>query len=151
MKTWRLKAAMVGMLVGISCIIAAKSFAFDLEVYGGSFIDAPKNYGLSSAENPKYLAGIRVEESFLWRKLTPYFAIETLMDARVKGSVGAYDGYSPSSVKYTAGAELDLYAGIGLRAEHMCHHNISRQLYGGDTAQYTNVQVFYRFRDVLKK
>ena len=139
------------LIICLILLLSSNAFALDLEVYGGTFIDAPKNYGLSSAENPKYLAGIRVEESFLWRKLTPYFAIETLMDARVKGSVGAYDGYSPSSVKYTAGAELDLYAGIGLRAEHMCHHNISRQLYGGDTAQYTNVQVFYRFRDVLSK
>ena len=139
------------LIICLILLLSSTAHALDLEVYGGTFIDAPKNYGLSSAENPKYLAGIRVEESFLWRKLTPYFAIETLMDARVKGSVGNYDGYSPSSVKYVAGAELDLYAGIGLRAEHMCHHNISRNLYGGDTAQYTNVQVFYRFRDVLSK
>ena len=126
--------------------------ALDLEVYGGKFLNS-RNFGLNTSENPEYVAGVEVAQDFLWRKLKVYTALETLMDGNIPNGVGGgVNGYHPTSIKYTAGGELDLYAGFGLRAEHMCHHALgSGSWYGAQTAQYTNVQIFYRFTDILKK
>lgn len=139
------------MIVAIFLLIATNAFALDLEVYGGKYLNS-RQFGLNSSENPEFVAGVNVAQDFLWRKLKLYTALETLMDGRVSGSVGGADGFHPTSIKYTAGTELNLYAGFGLRAEHMCWHAMgSGSWYGADTQQYTNVQVFYRFKDVLKK
>lgn len=122
--------------------------ALDLEVYGGKVL-ASRNYGLASSENPQYLAGIKAEENFMWQRLKLFTDVQTLMDGRTQnGLAQGANGFHPTSVNYGAGAELNVYAGVGLRVTHNCWHAVNSGW--ADTQQWTNAELFYRFSNVGK-
>src|ERR1019366_4985517 len=138
-------ALLITVLVGI-----VPALALDLEVYGCKIFNA-RNYGLAASGNPGYVAGVSAKEDFLWDHLSPYLKIETLMDSkRVDNSLAIADGFHPTSVAYTAGLDLYVYSGFGVRAEHMCHHSIGSDPYARGTEQYTSLTMYYRIHADVK-
>jgi hypothetical protein len=103
------------LILAILLLTATNCMALDLEVYGGKIFNA-RNYGLSGSENPGYKAGIKVSEDFMWGFVTPSLGIETLMDSkRVENSLAIADGFHPTSVRYDAAVDLNIYKGLGIR------------------------------------
>ena len=132
------------VLALILLLLPYTASALDLTVYGGKYFDAV-NFGLPGTNNSAFVAGVDVRESFFNGHIQPYTKLETLMDQENSdNALGVAGSFHPISIKYTAGVDIPVYDGFGVRVEHMCWHSMGVDYWQAPTEQYTMVSLFYK-------
>lgn len=131
-------------LLIILLLVPISASALDLTVYGGKYFDAV-GWQLPGTANSAFVAGLDAQESFLWGHAEPYIKFETLMDQEnANNDLGVAGSFHPTSIKYTAGIDIPIYDGIGVRLEHMCWHSMGVDYWSAPTEQYSMISLFYR-------
>ena len=138
------KFTLIALLLVAVLLSTAPAFALDLTVYGGKYFDAV-GWELPGTNSSAFVAGVDVKESFLYGHLDPYLKFETLMDQENSGNaLGVAGSFHPTSIKYTAGLDIPVYDGFGIRLEHMCWHSMGVNYWSAPTEQYSLVSLFYK-------
>jgi len=113
-------------LILLSLLLISTSAFAGGDVYFGKYFQ-PKISGNPNGSNPQFVAGVKLDQTFLDR-LDPYVQLETLMDAENK------DGsFHPISIRYTVGVNLRIVDGFYIGGERMCWHPVD---HGGPVDQY---------------
>jgi len=118
----------------IMCI-STQAFALDLNIYAGQYF-GEKNTGILGSENPKYVQGTQVSETFLENYLRVYLGYETQMTGQ-----NSDFSFHPDRIAYTVGFDINAYKGFGINLEHLCDHAVSGS---GETRQFSLISLFYK-------